>query len=582
MIDKRLFAETNAARLMLRLTVLFGLLTGATVIVQAFLLSRVIDRAFLGESALDAVAVWLLLLAAAVAVRALLAWGGRTASRRLAVQVKTDLRARLMAHLFALGPAYTGAERSGELVNTATEGVESLEDYFADFIPAMYNALLVPLLILIVVLPVDLLTFVVLVVTGPLIPVFMALIGMIAGRVARQQYDSMSRMSAHFLDVMQGLTTLKLFNRAGRQTATIAAVSDDFRKATMKVLRVAFLSSFWLELLATISVAVVAVEIGLRLLYGGIAFEAALFLLVVAPDYYLPLRALGQKFHAGTEGKAASERIFAILETPVSVPEPAQPAAAPRAPFDLRLDGVTFAYGPERPALNDVSLTLHAGERLALVGPSGAGKSTVARLLLRFIAPDSGRVLAGDTDLADLRAADWRRLVAWVPQTPYLFNRSVADNIRLGQPGADDVQVIEAARQAEAHGFIEALPDGYNTVIGERGARLSGGQAQRIAVARALLKDAPVLVMDEATSNLDPETEAALEAALERLMQGRTVLMIAHRLSTVYRAHRIVVMQAGRIAQVGTHSTLMAEGGLYRELVTAYGQLDAAEEITGD
>jgi ATP-binding cassette subfamily C protein CydD len=380
---------------------------------------------------------------------------------------------------------------------------------------------------------------------------------------------------------MQGLPTLRLFNRSERQVAIIARFTGDFREATLRVLRVAFLSALALELLATLSVAIVAVEIGLRLLYGGITFENALFLLVIAPEFYQPLRTLGARFHAGTESAAAAAHIYAVLAArppalALSAPHPSlaenPPPAADDGAFraaDIRFEDVFFAYEGGRPALNGLSLTIEAGQRVALVGPSGGGKSTTAALLLRFISPASGQIRVGGVNLADIPAAVWRQSVAWVPQNPYLFHTTVLENIRLSRPEAAMAEVVAAARAAEAHDFITSLPFGYETSVGERGARLSGGQAQRIAIARALLRNAPLLILDEATANLDPENEALISAALARLLAGRTALVIAHRLATVRAADRIAVLDGGRVVESGTHDTLLAAGGLYTRLVAA-------------
>ncbi|MFN2242711.1 MAG: thiol reductant ABC exporter subunit CydD, partial [Anaerolineae bacterium] len=384
-----------------------------------------------------------------------------------------------------------------------------------------------------------------------------------------------------------GLTTLKLFGRSREQFRIIAQISDQFRDATMGVLRVTFLSALVLEMVATISTAVVAVQIGLRLLYGGLSFQQGFFVLLLAPEFYLPLRMLGARFHAGMQGVAAAQRIFEVLETPVSGgPDPAsarraaapldgiqqEPAPLPRLRFDLCFSDIHYAYdGGQRPALNGLSFDLPHGESVVLVGPSGAGKSTAAYLLLRFIEPDRGTITVGGRPLRALSAAAWREQVAWVPQEPYLFHGTVAENIRLARPDASLDEVARAARQASADGFIEALPQGYDSLVGERGARFSGGEAQRIALARAFLKDAPLLILDEATANLDPEIEALVQEAMARLLSGRTALIIAHRLSTVYRASRIVVLDRGRLAEEGTHAGLMRKGGLYRQLVGAYG-----------
>jgi ATP-binding cassette subfamily C protein CydD len=474
----------------------------------------------------------------------------------------------------ALGPAYTRGERSGELANTAVEGIEALDAYFRQYLPQLALAALVPLTVLIFVFPLDWVSGLVMLLTAPLIPVFMILIGSLAESLTRRQWTSLSRMSAHFLDVLQGLATLKLFGRSREQYRIIAQISDEFRETTMGVLRVTFLSALVLELVATISTAVVAVQIGLRLLYGQLAFQQGFFVLLLAPEFYLPLRLLGTRFHAGMQGVAAAQRIFEVLETPAatdSARSSGRPAASPKR-LDIRFSGVHYAYEEgKRPALNGLSFELPQGRSLALVGPSGAGKSTVAYLMLRFIEPDQGAITVGGQPLDALSPAAWREQVAWVPQNPYLFHGTVAENIRLARPGASLDQVESAASQASASAFIEALPKGYDTIIGERGARLSGGEAQRIALARAFLKDAPLLILDEATANLDPEIEAMVQEAMARLLSGRTALIIAHRLGTVYRADRIVVLDRGQLAQEGSHIDLMQQSGLYRRLVGAYG-----------
>jgi ABC-type multidrug transport system fused ATPase/permease subunit len=314
--------------------------------------------------------------------------------------------------------------------------------------------------------------------------------------------------------------------------------------------------------------------VGLRLLYGGIAFEQALFVLVLAPEFYLPLRLLGARFHAGMQGTAAAGRIWEVLDVePQSARRGAPPVLppVPSPPLPIVLDDVHLAYDQgTRPALRGVSLALAPGEKVALVGPSGAGKSTLAYLLLRFLEPDRGTITAADRPLADLDPAAWRRQIAWVPQNPTLFYGTVADNIRLGRPEAGLDEVIWAARQAHAHEFVARLPQGYDTLLGERGARLSGGQGQRLALARAFLQDAPLLLLDEATANLDPEVEQLIQKALERLLRGRAALIIAHRLHTIYRADRILVLDAGRVVQEGSHADLLSRDGLYRRLVTAY------------
>ena len=570
--DNRLLRQARPAQTDLILTVGLGLLAGIVLVGQAYYLSQIVNRVFLAGGSLANVQPWLLILLALSLVRAGLTWAGRVTAQRAAGRVKSNLRDRLTAHLLALGPAYTRGERSGELTNTMVEGVEALDAYFSQYLPQLAMAALIPLTILAVVFPLDLTTGLVLLLTAPLIPIFMRLIGSLADALTRRQWVSLSRMSAHFLDVLQGLTTLKLLGRSREQIKVIAFISDRFRQTTMSVLRVAFLSALVLEWVATLSTAVVAVEIGLRLLYGHLAFEQAFFVLILAPEFYLPLRLLGARFHAGMSGVAAARRIFAVLDTPIPV-APAPPAPRPQqpAPRPIRFAGVRYAYDAgERTALNGVSFRLVPGQRVALVGPSGAGKTTIAHLLLRFIEPEQGTITVDGAPLARFNRADWRSQLAWVPQHPYLFNASVADNIRLARPNAGPDEVRRAARLAHADAFIEVLPQGYETPIGERGARLSGGQAQRLALARAFLKDAPYLILDEATANLDPEHEAKIQAAIDRLVQGRTALVIAHRLRTVFAADNILVIAGGQIVQTGSHASLMSREGLYKQLVTAH------------
>ena len=638
-LDQRLLSEARHVRVPLALTVGCSWLAGALLVGQAFLLSHVVAQVFLDGRTLSDVA-WLLAALIALGLgRSALVWGSQAAAQCVAGAVKSDLRHRLSAQTLALGPAYAREERSGELVATAMEGIEALDAYFGQYLPQLVTAALVPLTILVFITPLDLISGAIMLATAPLIPIFMVLIGSQAERLTRRQWTSLSRMSAHFLDVLQGLATLKMLGRSRDQAETIALIGERYRQTTMAVLRVTFLSAFMLELIATLGTAIVAVGVGLRLLYGNLAFQQAFFVLILAPEFYMPLRLLGARFHAGLAGATAARRIYEVLETsrppcprsgrkvpeagdrssreavpqaPTPYPSPLRgevtcrlrsprslrgrsPALAPerekrtrtrtngeeaRLP-SIRFDCVHYAYaGGGRPALNGVSFELTPDQKTALVGPSGAGKSTIVQLLLRFVTPDHGAILVGDEPLEGIDPPVWRAQVAWVPQNPYLFHVSVAENIRLGRPEASMEQIVEAARLAHAHTFIEALTHGYETSVGERGARFSSGQAQRIALARAFLKDAPLLILDEASSALDPEHEALLQESVARLVRGRTVLAVAHRLSSVRDADQILVLADGRIAEAGAHAALMERQGLYRRLVDA-GRGDAARESEG-
>ena len=601
--DGRLLREAQPARALLALSVVAGAAAGVLIVLQARSLARAVDGAFLRGMDGRGVQPFLVALLLFTAGRAAATWIAEMAAARVAQRVKDDLRERLIAHILALGPAFTGGERTGELANTALEGIDSLDAWFSQYLPQLALAAIVPITFLLVVFPLDPLSGLVLLLTAPLIPIFMILIGHATDSLTQRQWGALSRMSAHFLDVLQGLTTLKLFGRSRDQVVIMGQISEQHRHATFQVLRVAFLSALALEIVGSISTAIVAVQIGLRLLAGQLSFEPAIFILILAPEFYLPLRQLGARFHAGISGVAAARRIFDVLETPLpagravtppvtavsgsrasSAPDAGSLGAGPtfgwpyagsavegHPPPRISLQDVTVAY-PHRslPALDRLSFDIEPGAHVALVGETGSGKSTVAALLLRFIEPQVGQITVDGAPLQSIPLGAWRGAVAYVPQQPYLFAGSVGANISLGRPGAAMSEIIAAAEAAGAHDFIAALPDGYDTVVGERGARLSGGQAQRIALARAFLVDAPIVVLDEATANLDPESDAAIQAALARLLRGRSALVIAHRLNTVRTADRIIVLQRGRVVEQGAHASLLEQDGAYARLVAAH------------
>jgi ATP-binding cassette, subfamily C, bacterial CydD len=547
-INPRLVRRARGVRALLVADAALGVLAALLVLAQAVLLARVAARGFDGASLAD-VALPLELLVAVVGARAAAAYGFEIVGRRAAVNVLSELRLELVERRLRGQPAALDGAESAEVSTAAVGGVDALETTFARYLPQVVLAVTVPIAVLVLVASIDLVSAGVMLLTLPLVPVFMWLVGRYTERRARQRWQALALLSTHFLDSVRGLPTLRAFNRGETQAERIAEASDRYRRATMGTLKVAFLSGTVLELAATLGVALVAVIVGVRLVDGGIGLEAGLTVLVLAPELYLPLRNLAAQFHASADGLAVSGRLLDLGDAEEAA---SSGSASPPSVWDLpvRLEAVSFAY-PARPGLilDRVDLELRPGETVALVGPSGGGKSTIASLLLRLAEPTRGRVTVGTVDLASCDAESWRAQIAWVPQHPTIFHGTVADNIRLGDASADDARVRAAAELAGAAGVVGRLPDGYETVVGEGGRPLSAGELQRIALARAFLREAALVILDEPTANLDPASAAVVGDAVERLRAGRTVLLIAHRPELAALADRVVHLRGGRIVE---------------------------------
>jgi ATP-binding cassette subfamily C protein CydD len=557
--DRRLLHDTRAGRTQLRLAGALGLATAATVVAQAALLARLIAGAAIHHQTIAQLSDPLAALAAVIAVRALLGGAFEASGRIGAARVMSELRGRLAEHLLLRSPVTREGERTGELAAAVVQGVESLEAYFAGYLPQLVLAAAVPVAVLIWVVPLDPIAAGVLALSIPLLIVFMILIGKGAQAQARSRWRSLALLSGHFLDVVRGLQTLRAHRREAAQADTIERIGEQYRAETMATLRIAFLSALVLELCAMIGTAFVAATIGIQLDGGHLTLQAGLTVLLLCPELYGPLRAVGQQFHASTDGLAAAERIFAVLDEPAMLTAPAAPAtpARPSRPrhtqpapdprtTPLRFETVSFAY-PDREelVLDGFCLALEPGCATALVGRSGAGKSTAAALALRLVDPTAGRITCGGVDLRELHADAWRRQVAWVPQRARLFAGTIAENIALGAPDAARAAILAAAAEAGLEELLSGLPDGLDTRVGDGGRGLSAGQAQRIALGRAFLRDAPLVVLDEPTAHLDAETAGAVGEAIGRLAGGRTTLLIAHDAKLVSHADRIVEMHLG-------------------------------------
>jgi len=569
-IPQFLKSQKSLTGIYLYLSIGLGLCSGFLIILQAWLMAKVINAVMFNHAGLTEVKSWLIYLLILFIIRAILIWASEVSAFKAAAQVKQKLRSQLQEKLFALGPIAVADQHSGEISNTLVEGIEALENYYARYLPTMSLVALIPFSILIFIFPIDWISGVVLVVTAPLIPFFMILIGKGTEKLNHKQWRKLARMSAYFLDMIQGISTLKLFDASKREAKTIAMISDEYRKTTMSVLRVAFLSSLALEFLATVSIAIVAVLIGFRLFYGEMDFFYGFFALLLAPEFYLPLRNMGTHYHARLEAIGAAENILAILEkdTPQEQNTENSSVAEASNSIAIELHNIHFSYPDRGIALDDFSLKIPAGKRTAIVGYSGAGKSTVANLLLGFIQPQSGEILINQQNLNQLGLKSWREKIAWVPQHPHFFHGSIRYNIALGKTAlgnssASDEQIKQAAKLANIDNIIKGLANGYDTFIGDKGAGMSGGEVQRIALARAFLKDAPFVILDEATANLDAHNEQLIQESINSLAKNRTLLVIAHRLKTIENADHIVVMDKGKVIEEGTHQQLLEKKGHY-------------------
>jgi thiol reductant ABC exporter CydD subunit len=527
--------------------VLLGIATALLVVAQAWLLSSVIATAFGGRFGLSHFNGPLALLVLVILARVTLVWFSERTAHKASAVAKSELRlglARAVASHHPLEasrrPTEPGQSDSAKLATLATRGIDALDGYFSRYLPQVLLAVIVPLAVIAVVAGLDWTSALILAVTVPLVPLFLVLVGSSTKEVTDRQLHDLQRLARRFLDLVAGLPTLKVFGRAKATAAAIGEMTERYRRAAMATLKVAFLSSLVLELVSTLSVALVAVALGLRLVSGGVDLRTALVVLVLAPEVYLPLRQLGASYHDSVEGMRAAGQILDHIEVP-SPPEGTITSIPDLRVCPLRIRDVQVTYpGHTAPALGPVSLELAPRELLALVGPSGCGKSTLLRVLLRLVGASSGSVHVGTTDLCQLDAGAWRSHVAWVPQRPHLFARSIADNVALARPDATTQAVTAALSSAGLSDVVADLPQGMNTVLGEGGAGLSAGERQRVALARAFLCDAALLLLDEPTANLDGATEAGILSSLEHLVAGRTVLMVAHRPALVAMADRVV------------------------------------------
>lgn len=573
-----LYERSRPARGAICRTVVLGWLGCLLVITQSFLLSRVIHDVFIAGQPAEISTVSFACLGGIFLLKALVGWLRQTSAFAAGARVRDEVRRNLLDRIMERGPGFTRREQTGALASVVMEQVEGLQNFYELFLPQLALVVLIPLSIAAVVFSVSWTAGALLLATAPLIPLFTVLVGMGAENISQRQFQALARLSAHFLDLLQGLATLKIFGRSRDEISAVSRVSADYRRRTMSVLRVAFLSSAVLEFFASLSIALVAVYLGMTYLgyfsfgtYGiPLTLADGLLILLLAPEFYLPLRELGAHYHARAQALAAADEIRSVLAGSMTGIAGGTRRFSADAGFRITCRKLSMAYdNGRRPALHHVDLDLRPGQYAAVVGGSGAGKSSLLWLLAGFLKPSGGEILVGGVSLEEIDPAYWYRQVGWLGQNPVLFHGSIRENLLMGKPDAENAAVHEAARAAGVLDFARNFPMGLDSPVGEQGLGLSRGQAQRVALGRVFLKNAPVLLLDEPTAGLDVETERQVLQAIEAFRTGRTVLMVTHRLTDIRRADTIYVMDEGRIIEQGGYDELMAAGSSFRSLAQA-------------
>jgi ATP-binding cassette subfamily C protein CydD len=557
-------SQKKSAHGNLSLSIALGSINGLLMIVQTAMLAYLIDLVIFTDGVIaNELTKVTIALVAVIFCRAALGYFSECYSRRGAMFIKSNIRLRLLNRLFELGPAYTQKKGTAKLSHLLHQGIDSLEDYYAGYLPVIAYCAVIPLAILIAVFPIDWQSGLILLFTAPMVPFFMILIGHKAQQLNQQQWQTLQRMSSHFLDIIQGLTQLKVFNASRREIAAVKKISDHYGDTTMGVLKVAFLSSFVLEFLASISIALVAVILGFRLYYGDVDYVFALWVLLLAPEFYLPFRQLGTQYHAKMAGVTAAEDIVEILNQPQVKNSSAQPFVAP---FNIKFTQASFAYPQRSSALNKVDLIFSSPGLYAVIGESGSGKSTLIDMVLGFIEPNTGQLSINNQPLNRINREHWLKHCGWIDQQAQTFYGSLAFNVAMSDEYQDEL-VIAALEKAGLLSFVQTLEQGIESQIGEAGAGISGGQAQRLALARVFYHQPEILILDEPTSHLDQQTEQVITQSINDYAKEHLVIIIAHRLQTVINAKNIIVLEQGKVIESGTHQALLKNDGYYAQQV---------------
>ncbi|WP_346660929.1 thiol reductant ABC exporter subunit CydD [uncultured Veillonella sp.] len=565
MIQRTAFKALLEHKGQLLLLGLTCLVESLSIVGQAWFFGTLINNFIFSENTLHDERYTIIYLGIAIIVRLLAHYVQESVANRLGSAVKATFRKRALAHMFKLGVQHK--ERHGDVIYMLTDGLEQVDAYVARYIPQILYAIMIPLIMGIAIVDTLPIIGIILIVTVPLIPFFMILIGKQADRLNKEQWERMSFLSGHFLDVLQGITTLKLFGRAKDQIKVIGRLSEEFKDSTLRVLRVAFLSALVLELVSTISTALIAVYLGLTLLDGEIPFFSAFFILLLAPEFYTPFRQLGAAFHTGMAGKTSILKYEEFMNRQPSLPVGGQSKL--QGPIQaIEIKDLTFTYEDSENGVQHISLAAKRNSPIMLVGESGAGKSTIAHIIGGFLTAPKGAVTIDGLDVCDIDIDWWRQQITYVSQHPHIMKGTLRDVLSFGMNVSDE-EIIAACKEVQLLDVINRQQEGLDTVIGEGGLGLSGGERQRVALARAFLRKGQVLILDEVTAHLDVKTEAIISSAIQRLMENKIVIIIGHRLQTMHWASTLYVLKQGRIIQQGSYEELIAVDGYFKDLVTS-------------
>jgi len=566
MLNKRLLKESKFKRFYIIAAILTSLFNSLFIIISAYFLAAIVSGVFLKAKSVEEIKNYLILFILNAVFKTIINFISEIYIKNSAEDIKENFRKKLFELIISSNPYKVKNEKLGEIINILTEGTEMIGQYYTEYIPQFFSAFIIPLFICLGVVSVDKLSALIMIITYPIIPLFMILIGYKSKEANEKQWKKLNVLSSHFIDMLQGLSTLKLFGISKKQEVKIFKISENHRKATMEVLKISFLSALVLELFATISTALVAVNLGLRLVYNQITFFDAFFILVLAPDFYLPVRQLGLKFHASLNGIVAIEKIEK-LEEKFKKELSTEVLEIEDNKFEIEVKGLNFIYG-NKEILKDINFRINPGEKVALIGESGSGKSTLINVLSGFLKIEDDMVFINGKDINNINKENYLRNITLVPQFPHIFNRSIEENVSVGYRNFDYKKLLTIYKNAKIDEFSEESPMGYRTIIGE-GEKLaiSGGEAQRISIARAMIKKSSFIIFDEPSSALDSEKEELLIDVIEEYFNNNTVLIAAHRLNTIKAANKIILLKEGQISEMGTHKELIERRGEYYKLM---------------